>query len=496
MSRRTSFHPSSRRGFLGQLGALGGALAAATAVPALQLARPRRVVAAPPVDARFLFIVTASGGASIVDSFLPTAQSELSGEAAQRRIAYPDEAVVSPGGSNLRCVGNLPLDDLFKTDYSLATFLTKHGQDAAVVTSEVTSVNHVVAQQRAMTGNDIDGGRTLAEAVASMAPAAAILPSCNMSIGGYLEPGSDPTVLDRERAEVIANPLYFASATDPRRGVEGAPGAALFERARGVRDQLEQVSPFAGSHAESARRARILRMRSDLQPLIEDADLITRLMLLQDGVDANLSEYELETSPMAATVLEKLPNLASDRYEAQTALAFLLAFYGVSNVVTYGLAFNPEFVGGEIIDTPLAFDYSHTNHVVAQNVSWGRMMKSVDGLIDLLKSQSLGDGTMWDRSMIFVATDFGRDKLRPPGSMSFSTGHHLNNGNLIVSPLIKGNRVFGGLDKETGLTYGFDPATGEADPGRVMSEGDIYSLVAQAMGVSFDGQTDMSALLR
>jgi uncharacterized protein (DUF1501 family) len=131
---------------------------------------------------------------------------------------------------------------------------------------------------------------------------------------------------------------------------------------------------------------------------------------------------------------------------------------------------------------------------------WRRMMQVVDGLVTLLKEEDyLGDaglGPMWDRSLVYLATDFGRTKERPSGSLSFGTGHDLSNGNVLVSPLLRGGRVYGGVDPATVKTYGFDPTTGEPDPSRVMREGDVYSLVAQALGVDFEGRTDMSGLVR
>ena len=104
-------------------------------------------------------------------------------------------------------------------------------------------------------------------------------------------------------------------------------------------------------------------------------------------------------------------------------------------------------------------------------------------------------GTLWNRSLIYVATEFGRSKHteRPD---SKGSGHDLNNGNVIISQLIRGGRVYGGIDSVTGLTYGFDPLTGLPDRNRVMSEKDMYSLLAQAMGVSFQGQTDMRGIVR
>lgn len=41
---------------------------------------------------------------------------------------------------------------------------------------------------------------------------------------------------------------------------------------------------------------------------------------------------------------------------------------------------------------------------------------------------------------------------------------------MLVSPLIRGNRVYGGVDPKTGLTYGFDRATGEPIERREVDE--------------------------
>jgi hypothetical protein len=136
---------------------------------------------------------------------------------------------------------------------------------------------------------------------------------------------------------------------------------------------------------------------------------------------------------------------------------------------------------------------------VSQNLMWGRVCRVLDGLVTLLSSVDyMGDpalGKMWDRSLIYVATDFGREKTRPSGSSSWSSGHHLNNGSLLISPLLKGNRVFGGVDPDTLLTYGFDRDTGAPEPGVILREGDVYSAIAHALGVEFPGRANMTALL-
>lgn len=103
---------------------------------------------------------------------------------------------------------------------------------------------------------------------------------------------------------------------------------------------------------------------------------------------------------------------------------------------------------------------------------------------------------MWDRSLIYVASEFGRDKIRPNGAASWGTSHHLNNGSLLISPLLKGNAAYGGVDPTTGLTYGFDPATGEPKTDTVLFERDVYCAIAHALNVDFPGRTDFPALVR
>ena len=114
--------------------------------------------------------------------------------------------------------------------------------------------------------------------------------------------------------------------------------------------------------------------------------------------------------------------------------------------------------------------------------------------LDYLGDPSLGK--MWDRSLIYVATEFGREQFRPPGAELWGAGHSLNNGTLLISPLLEGNRVFGGVDPHTCLTYGFDTRTGEPDVDVELKEGHVYSAIAQALGVDFPGRHDMSAIMR
>lgn len=472
----------------------GASLGAGLGLAAHSL-RPSALFAQPAPDQKFLFVVGATGGASITDSFLPVLSSQVSSPAlADTLIAYPDSVVAQPPGSNIRCVKNLGIGNLFTTSYDLETFLTKHRDDMSIVTVQTTSVNHVVAQKRAITGANIDGGRTIQEAMAAVHGGSALIPNAVMASGAYAEPG-DLAVPTRARAELIGNALAFPLAMDGVRGVDGAPDRALVERARATRATLETQSGFAKKNAASPLRKAFLEMRTSVQPDLEKADLITKLMMVEDGA-VPLSAYDLETSPEAAQLAAVFPNLLEDRLQAQAALAFLLARYGVSVAMTIGPSFDPNFLGdGSIVDTPLAFDFSHNDHLNAQQVMWARVCQTLDGLISLLKQTPHGAGSMWDKSLIYVATDFGRTKTRPSGATTFGTGHDLGNGNLFLSPMLKGNRVWGGVDPDTVQPYGFDLKTGAPDPSTVMREGHLYSLVAHAMGIEFDGRHDMSALL-
>jgi hypothetical protein len=58
---------------------------------------------------------------------------------------------------------------------------------------------------------------------------------------------------------------------------------------------------------------------------------------------------------------------------------------------------------------------------------------------------------------------------------------------VLLSPLIRGSAVYGGVDPRTGLTYCFDPSTGAAKPGTVMGEADVYGIIAQALDLGVEG---------
>lgn len=492
--------PMQRRSFLGRT--LGSSLALSAGGMALSSGKARAQGAPQPAE-RLLFVVCAAGGGQITESFLPVADTEVSTpELAATLAVQPASQVRQPDGSNLRCVANrggsvVGLPPSYPISQEL--FLQRHAADTVVMTVEGTSVNHRVAQHRSLTGAGIDRGRTILEAAALAYGQDLLLPNVNMATDGYLEPGGDPDVPLRSRGEPVANAALFPFQTHGYRGLglSTSPSTARLERARSLRDELDQTSAFGRTFAGADKLQTYLARRSDLGRM-EELDLIHQLMMVEDdGLHFPLGAYGLEPSPVLELLQETFSDLTVDGFQAQAALAYLLARAGVSNAIAIAPSFQPNFVGAALNNTPLAFDFSHADHRGTQNVMWSRILAAVDGLIRLLKgTPDENGGSLWDRSLVYVATDFGRDKIRPANSSEWGTGHHLNNGVVMVSPLLHGNRVYGGVDPETLLTYGFDPTTGDPAPGTVMREGDVYSVVAQALGIEFEGRRSFPAVVR
>lgn len=443
---------------------------------------------------KLLIVVTANGGASIVDSFLPLLATE------QNRAlrSYQAADIDLEAGSAFACVRPIPytLGVPVDTSYEMRSFLRRHGSDAAVVTHSGTSVNHLIAAQRSLNGNGINRGRTLMEAVAAAYGQQLLLPNINMGLGGYGLSGNDPELPREARSEAVADALLFPLALHREQKIEGRESPELLAKARQVRLALDQR--FRQKYQESALLTDFMRFQANI-PKLEAAELLEALMFFDQARLGTTPGGDRAPNPLLVKVRSAFPAYAVDPLEAQAALAFLLLRYGLSSSVTLGLddlvRFKEENGEKEILHLPLAFDWSHNNHQGAQNSMWRRLLSTLDRLIQLLKEEDyLGqtaEGKIWDRSLVYVATEFGRDREKRGGS-----GHHLNNGSLLLSPRLNGNRVYGGLDPLTGLTYGFDPVSGEPDPQRQLEEGELYSLILGIMGVEFAGQRGFPSVVR
>lgn len=443
---------------------------------------------------KFLVVIGAAGGASIVDSFLAVRASESSNAATIN--TFPDASVQAVAGSPFRAVryqgsslGSIPV--AVSTDQ--LAFVNKHKAEMLVATSVGTSVNHVIAQKRALTGNAAWRGRTLQEIVALQWGQGFPIPNVNMGTSGYAERGTDDALPQACFGEVVVSPSLWPLGLDGARGVQGAPPKNVMDLARATRNRLDAESVFGQTFADADAMKRWNEQRKVDQPRLEAMDLITNLNVLPDmPPQIPLTQYGLATSPDGARLRAAYPNFFTDPVQGQAALAFLLLKYRVSVAVTIGPDFNVTLGGASgLANPPLAFDFSHNDHRGAQAFMWARILSTVDTLIDLLKAEpfdaTTGE-TMWDRTMIYVATDFGRSRNRAANATTFGSGHDINNGFLMISPMVKGNTVLGGVDPNTALTYGFDARTGTPLPGKVSSnEPDIFSGVLTAMGADLTG---------
>ena len=451
-------------------------------------------------EPRFLIVLCASGGASLIDSVMAIRESESQNAASIN--AYPDSLVQNIPDSPFRAIdssgssiGAIPVP--YRAVQS--DFMRKHKEDILVATHTGTSVNHAVAQKRAVTGNEAWAGRTLQELVSLQYGQGHALPNVSMATGtAFVERGTDTSLPRWCYGEPVAQPALWPLSLDGSRGLD-VPNKPQIELARSLRNnKLDPQSRF-GRIFQDSPKIETWRAQRNATSKLEMADLITKLMLFPDSERYPLSAHGLSESKSGQLVREKFPDFEQDSLQAQAALAFLLLKSRVSVTVTIGPSFNAELAEGasigqgglsegDLINPPIAFDFSHQDHRSTQAVMWSRIMKVADGLIDLLKAEELSPGiSFWDRSMIYIATDFGRDKNRPAGADAFGTSHNLNNGIMAISPLLQGNTILGGVNKDTGMTFGFDPMTGQADPGRTMQEAEIFSGLVRALGIDSSG---------
>lgn len=456
----------------------------------------------PSDDPRFLIVLTAAGGASIIDSVMAVRASESPNAA--KLNTFPDEVVSSVPDSPFRAVrhaskkvGPLP----YAVDTDQLDFLKKHHQDLMATTWTTTSVNHAVGERRSITGNEAWHGRTLQELVSLYYGKKALLPNAHLVAGlGFNEPGTDATLPDYAVGEVVAEPLFWPLSLHGTRGTPLRERADLVGDARALRGRLEGKSELGQVYKNSALLARWRDLRDNRLISFEQASVIDRLLFLPNDDKHPLDAFGLKTSPDAQRVRDAFPDYERDPLDAQAALAFLLLKQRLSVAVTLGLnfelAYNEAAGGlgdkglppGALFNLPIGFDFSHQSHRATQALMWSRVFRVVDGLIGLLKSEEYGNGqSFWDRSLLYVATDFGRTKERNENDEGFGSGHELNNGVLMFSPMVNGNKILGGVDPATCLTYGFDPMTGAPDPGRTMTEAHIFSGILGAMRVDTSG---------
>ncbi len=444
--------------------------------------------------AKFLITLGAFGGASIIDSFLAISETEVSPEIGSTLNVFPRTEVYAETQSPFRAVDRTT-SPMFGETYvgNQSAFVQAHRHSMLVATQTSTSVNHTIGQQRAMNGNGAWSGRTLPEAVAMHYGAECPLPNVTMGSLGFREDGVDDTVEDWARAHSVDDPRQWPLALDGLAGLDDAPTREVLELARAVRnDTLDPQSKFWQTFLLSERLQQWKRMREDEVPRLEDAQLLEKLNFgLEHPGLPSLSAGD------RAALESALGYLSFDPLQMQAAMAYLLIKSGLSVAVTlsptWSVVTNPDAADDEhrIVNSPLSFDFSHTSHRNTQTMMWRRMLDTVSALVTLLDAEEhpqAPGSSLFDHTVIYVATDFGRTKNRPEGSLGFGSGHDLNNGNLLLSgDLLRGNTLLGGVDPQTGLTYGYDPTTGAAAPGTEMDERYLYAGILGALDVDTSG---------
>jgi len=443
-----------------------------------------------------LFTFCANGGASIVDAFLPARRNSSNRDL----NAYEDSMLDSIDESPIRCVKNIPYAIQLPVgpDLIMKNFLRRHYRDMLVVTQQGTSVNHLIGAQRSLNGNGINSGRTLAEAYAARYGQHFLLPNINMAIGGYVESGSDATLPVMARQEVVADASLFAFSIHGYLGMKDQVDSDLVAAARQVRDRLENQasSPFLFRQSQTVQN--FLQLRQQMSAL-ESSNLFELLLLIDQARLGRSNNLRLPKNQFIEKILAVFPDVFTNPFHAKISLSYLLARYGISGAITMSMSdnilFNSDSPPTRIVNLPLGFDWSHTDHRGAQNTMWRALLEGIDGLIRLLQSDSGQDGgegaSLWDRSLVYVATEFGRTRRLERGS-----GHDLNNGNLLLSPRLQGNQILGGINSYNLATYGFDPITGEERPGVTMDEGDTYSLICEALEIDFPARRSFPAAIR
>ncbi|MCK6549456.1 hypothetical protein L6R52_26690 [Myxococcota bacterium] len=473
------------------ISAAGGAAGLGT------LLSSRRGAAQTEKKPKFLIVIGGVGGCSLIDSFLAIRTSEAGANAANVNC-YPDQDVQAIADSPFRALdlsrrqtGAIPIP--FTANQS--SFVRRNKDDLMVVTQTGTSVNHTVAQKRSLTGNEAWAGRTLQEAVANEYGAAFPLPNVNMAIDGYIQHGTDRSLPSYCYNEPVANAALWPLSLDGAKGLKDLPSRERLDLARKLRDEkLDPESRFVRTFAASPR-LELWQEQRQAQGRLEALDLITKLNIFPNRPpQIPLAEYGLGESPEGARLRTAFPRFLTDPFEAQAALAFLLIKYRVSCAVTISPSFNvlleTNAFPPAVVNPPLAFDFSHNSHRAAQAVGWSRLLSVADRLITLLKSEEFEAGqSLWDRSLIYIATEFGRSKRRPANADDFGTSHDLNNGFAIISPFANGNKVLGGVDPTTGLTYGFDPEdpSGVPAPATTMTERHVFAGLLHALDVDTSG---------
>ncbi len=427
-------------------------LGAATA--GLSQLRPRLArsnVDRPPL----LLTVAGLGGYALQDSFLGIRESEA-GRNAPGINCFPDAWVQDIGP--FRAL-DIPedhtagaLEPSFQPD-----FVRAHQSEMLVYTHRASSVNHPVAQQRVLNGDRAYLGRTIMEAVAAHHGESFPLANVNMAVSGFAEHGYDVSLPSWAKAISVPDPWMFPLALSGYEGLSRAWAPADVQLMRALREGLvEAESEFLAANQQEDL-VNLWGQHRQRASLLESASAIRKLNLNPTTDERPFDSFGLPQTDDLARLQAAFPRLATDPFEAQAALAFLLLKHRLSVSVAISPAPQVLRIDGRTINPNSAFDASHGVHRPYQAVMWNRVLRVAHQLIELLKTEPDGPGTLWDRTVLFMPSEFGREAERPDNAHIYGTAHDLEGGNVIISPLANGGRVLGDINPSTARLYAFDP---------------------------------------
>jgi len=470
-------------------------------VGAAAMALGSRRLSANPAEPRFLLNVCGLGGASIQDAFMAVRASEA-GANAPYINTFPDAWVERIGPFT---AVSIPPGDVagFGGDSIQPEFVRRHGGEMLVYTHRASSVNHPIAQQRVLNGDRAWLGRTLPEAVAAHYGDAFPLANVNMAMSGFAEHGSDPSLPSWARAISVTDPWMFPLALSGHLGLSRPWAGSEVQRMRAARARIvEAHSELLRTNVDDPMWTQ-WREHRDRLALLESAGAVEKLNINPSTDERPFDDFGLPTSADLPRLQAAFPRLAQDPFEAQAALAFLLLKHRLSVSVTISPAPQQLRIGREVVNASSAFDAAHGVHRPNQALMWTRILRVADRLIDLLKAEPYnGAGeSLWDRTVLFMPTEFGRGQYRPENAPIFGTAHDLEGAQVLVSPLANGGQVLGEVDRQSGRLRGFDPeaSTSVVDASRTgISEKETYAGVLHLLGVPTPGSglPDVRALRR
>jgi len=454
---------------------------------------PRTIGAQSTPKPFFLLNVCGLGGYSIQDAFMAIRESEA-GSAAPTINAFPSASVQSIG----------PFTAVDAPDADVPSFqpefVRRNRDQMLVYTHRASSVNHPVAQQRVLNGDRAWLGRTMPEAVAAHYGADFPLANVNMAASGFAEHGSDPSLPSWARAVTVPDPWMFPLSLSGHRGLSRSWAATEVARMRDLRARIvESESRLLDANRDDPVWSLWREHRQRLE-LLEAASAIEKLNINPSTDERPFDDYGLPTNPDLARLQTAFPRLTRDPFEAQAALAFLLLKHRLSVAVTISVAPQALRLDGVTVNAGSAFDAAHGSHRSSHMLMWTRILKVADRLIELLKSEPYGESgeTLWDRTVLFMPTEFGRGQYRPENAREFGTAHDLEGAQVVVSPLANGGRVLGRVDPRTGRLSAFDPERTDNvvdDRRSGISEEETYAGILHLLGVPTPGSglPDVSA---